>query len=476
MRIEPPPSVPSATGPQPLATATAAPPLEPPGVSAGFHGFFVTPKRGFSVMALWPNSDVLVFPRTSAPAARRRATAIASSSGTWSAKSREPPVVVSPRVKRTSLIETGTPWSGPSGSPFVTAISASRAAARACSAATTQNAFSTGLIASIRDRTASVTSIGESFLARTRPEISRADCQISIDCSHCIILRRAVLRSSRPPRERARLGQRRLARARAGAAPRRHVARDRAPRDDGGAVGARGSPVARGTISGRRRPAGRAPHRLRSARLGAHRSHPTARRTHALAARWRHRRAESDRRARAEKVVFRGAAYYRPDWQSVVRQAPKRVRDVPEGVLCSLWALGRPVEDHLLLASEGDLLRVLEPVVHECPARPMPPEVVGGVAAIVAAGSARPLAPVIEDVARAVALEWGAVARDLVTIGADRIRVSEGFRAALAERLATAHGRGPRATLALAAIVELGVLVGDALRARAQAQIGRAHV
>jgi hypothetical protein len=177
------------------------------------------------------------------------------------------------------------------------------------------------------------------------------------------------------------------------------------------------------------------------------------------------------RRARVEKVVFRGAAYYRPDWQSVVRQAPKRVRDVPEGVLCSLWALGRSVEDHLLLASEGDLLRVLEPVVHECPTRPMPPEIVGGVAAIVAAGSARPLAPVIEDVARAVALEWGAVARDLVTIGADRIRVSEGFREALAERLATAHGRGPRATLALAAIVELGVLVGDALRARAQARL-----
>src|SRR5439155_900918 len=90
-----------------------------------------------------------------------------------------------------------------------------------------QNAFSTGLIASIRDRTASVTSIGESFLARTRPEISRADCQISIDCSHCIILRRAVLRSSRPPRERARLGQRRLARARAGAAPRVHGRRAR---------------------------------------------------------------------------------------------------------------------------------------------------------------------------------------------------------------------------------------------------------
>src|SRR2546422_519435 len=52
MRIEPPPSVPSASGPQPLATPTAAPPLEPPGVSAGFHGLRVTPKSGFSVTAL----------------------------------------------------------------------------------------------------------------------------------------------------------------------------------------------------------------------------------------------------------------------------------------------------------------------------------------------------------------------------------------------------------------------------------------
>ncbi len=185
MRIEPPPSVPSATGPQPLATATAAPPLEPPGVSAGFHGFLVTPKRGFSVTALWPNSDVLVFPMTMAPAALRRATAIASSSGTWSAKSREPPVVGSPRVKRTSLIETGTPWSGPSGSPFVTAISASRAAARARSAATRQKALRVGLIASIRDRTASAISTGESFFARMRSPISRADRQISIN--HLIV-------------------------------------------------------------------------------------------------------------------------------------------------------------------------------------------------------------------------------------------------------------------------------------------------
>jgi len=299
--------------------------------------------------------------------------------------------------------------------------------------------------------------------------------------------------------------------------------------------------VARGTISGRRRPAGRAPHRLRSARLGAHRSHPTARRTHALAARWRHRRAESDRRARAPRRAWPASPTGAPTHRAALRGAPRvvplRPRDAtdplaafmagelawtPAPTSVSSWptalrpasrarreggvprrrllpaglavgrasgpeartrrprgrallalGLGRPVEDHLLLASEGDLLRVLEPVVHECPARPMPPEVVGGVAAIVAAGSARPLAPVNR---RRRARGCPRVGRGRARPRhdrADRIRVSEGFRAALAERLATAHGRGRGPRSRFAAIVELGVLVGDALRARAQARSRR---
>jgi hypothetical protein len=41
MRIEPPPSLPCAIGMRPAATAAAAPPLDPPGVSSGLHGFEV---------------------------------------------------------------------------------------------------------------------------------------------------------------------------------------------------------------------------------------------------------------------------------------------------------------------------------------------------------------------------------------------------------------------------------------------------
>ena len=43
MRTEPSPSEPSAKGRQPLATAAAAPPDEPPGVWSRFHGLRVTP-------------------------------------------------------------------------------------------------------------------------------------------------------------------------------------------------------------------------------------------------------------------------------------------------------------------------------------------------------------------------------------------------------------------------------------------------
>ncbi|MEK7715800.1 MAG: hypothetical protein AAB387_10135, partial [candidate division NC10 bacterium] len=88
-----------------------------------------------------------------------------------------------------------------------------------------------------------------------------------------------------------------------------------------------------------------------------------------------------------------------------------------------------------------------------------------------AAGSAPALAPFIRSAAGACALEWGAVARDLVALGPDRIRVSERLRRGLAEALAATPGRGARAAIALAAVAEIAALVGDMLRARAQAAL-----
>src|SRR6202161_4197722 len=75
IRIEPPPSVPRASGPRPEATAAAAPPPDPPAVRSGSHGLRVTPVSGLSVTPFQPNSGVVVFPISTAPCSRSRATA-----------------------------------------------------------------------------------------------------------------------------------------------------------------------------------------------------------------------------------------------------------------------------------------------------------------------------------------------------------------------------------------------------------------
>ncbi|OGK83662.1 MAG: hypothetical protein A2050_03555 [Candidatus Rokubacteria bacterium GWA2_73_35] len=176
-------------------------------------------------------------------------------------------------------------------------------------------------------------------------------------------------------------------------------------------------------------------------------------------------------RGRIEKVVWRDVAYYRPDWQGVLRHAPRRVRDAPDGVRCGLWALGRDLEDHLRLAPDGTLRAALEPPARPGAARAAAPGVWAGVAAVVAAQSAPPLAPFILRAAAALALEWGPVGGDLARLAAGRARVDDRVPAALGDALAAAPGRTERVAAALVALAEIAALVGDALRARAHAAL-----
>src|SRR4051794_20564771 len=103
MRNEPPRSLPSSSALKPAAIAAADPPDDPPGVRARFHGLFVVPKRSLYDCESPANSGRFVFPTTMAPAARTRATASASSAGTYSASIEAPAVVRIPAVARQSL-------------------------------------------------------------------------------------------------------------------------------------------------------------------------------------------------------------------------------------------------------------------------------------------------------------------------------------------------------------------------------------
>src|SRR5438094_2483670 len=147
------------------------------------------------------------------------------------------------------------------------------------------------------------------------------------------------------------------------------------------------------------------------------------------------------RRERVEKVVGAGRVYYRPDWQGVRRVAPRAVRDAGDTVRASLVALGRVLEDHVVLRSDGGLLEVRTPPSDPPQIAPLAPEVVAGLVATVVATSAPALAPWIAGVARDVEFQWGPVHADLVEVRDARVRLSHRLRRALGDAV---RGR-PRA-------------------------------
>src|SRR5437773_6665846 len=112
--MEPPVSDPSERAAIPAATATADPPLDPPGMRSCAHGLRVGPNAEFSVDDPIANSSQLVLPTTIAPARSRRVTTVASYGGTKCSSMRDEAVVRTARVHRLSLSAMGTPRSGAS--------------------------------------------------------------------------------------------------------------------------------------------------------------------------------------------------------------------------------------------------------------------------------------------------------------------------------------------------------------------------
>ena len=121
-RIDPPMSLPCATGTRPAATAAAEPPLEPPVLRSRSHGLCVAPYASGSVVQLVASSGVLVLPTNTKPAARKRAASQVSSASVQPTafSARMPQWNGSPAVWHTaSFTRNGTPCSGPTAAPPV---------------------------------------------------------------------------------------------------------------------------------------------------------------------------------------------------------------------------------------------------------------------------------------------------------------------------------------------------------------------
>ena len=130
-RSEPLRSPPTPSGLMPVAMATASPPLDPPGVTSGFHGLRVAPCKVLMVCHPMPKSGQFVRAIGMAPAARRRPTCGASADGMAWASAGTPCVVAEPARSMFSLTVNGTPCNGPIGAPSATTRSALSAASLA---------------------------------------------------------------------------------------------------------------------------------------------------------------------------------------------------------------------------------------------------------------------------------------------------------------------------------------------------------
>jgi len=179
-------------------------------------------------------------------------------------------------------------------------------------------------------------------------------------------------------------------------------------------------------------------------------------------------------RDRIEKVVWRGRTYYREDWGVIRRRAPLRVHDGADGVRCALWALGAPLEDHLLLATDGTPHAVVATSATQAPPQRMVRAVRDGLVEIVVASSAAPLAAGLREITAGVTFTWGPVPLALAQVRAGEVRVSSRLATVFARRLATTATPERRARLGLAMLAEMASAVGDALRARAQARLAAA--
>jgi hypothetical protein len=175
-----------------------------------------------------------------------------------------------------------------------------------------------------------------------------------------------------------------------------------------------------------------------------------------------------------EKVWWEGRTYYRADWQGLERREHRVVRRVttPDGRLAyvvSLEALGRTIEDHLMLDAGGD---VVERPARDRDGPEVGPDIPVGelwddaVSALLPLEATPLLAAALAVVWPGLRVVWGPVARDLVEARGPTVRLSTGLAQVYRTEWATLPATARRAAAQRLVRTVLG-LVGAPARARA---------
>jgi len=173
-------------------------------------------------------------------------------------------------------------------------------------------------------------------------------------------------------------------------------------------------------------------------------------------------------RHQVEKVVVSGVPFYRRQWQGIERREPRVVRAEGDRIVCSLWALGRSLEERLALTPGGELIERFVAAPDTRPPAPLAPLWSTALGAVIARESAPPLASAIAEVMSGLALAWGPVPGDLVAFDGARVTISRKLKDAADDWIARG-ARGPeRAERAAALVLEVARLLAPAVRLRAQ--------
>jgi hypothetical protein len=176
-------------------------------------------------------------------------------------------------------------------------------------------------------------------------------------------------------------------------------------------------------------------------------------------------------RHEVDKVILDGVPFYRAEWQDIRRREPRVVRTDGDRVICSLWALGGPIEDRLVLDRLGEVCETPEPAADDSAPAPLPPVWQGALGELIARESAPALAADIARVTAGLVLEWGPVPGDLLRTHGQRVRLSRRLREAGTAALAGAASPPERAEQALRFVLEVARLLGPEVRLRAQARL-----
>src|SRR6478609_10579484 len=168
--MDPSVSEPMAKATQPAAVAEAEPAEEPLDPCLVFQGLRVMPPNHLSP---WASAPRVSLATSTAPAASRRLTTVASSSIFWSSNPPAPQVVLYPFTASRSLAPHGKPCKGPRYFPAAISRSASLACASARSSVSVITNFNSGSYRLSRAIYISVSAVDETFLPRT----SSASCR-----------------------------------------------------------------------------------------------------------------------------------------------------------------------------------------------------------------------------------------------------------------------------------------------------------